>query len=75
MTTVATGPLDELKEARRRDPVMTLAAQLVGHGALAQGQMEDIRTQATRLIDEATDTAEAASLPEVSTITDWVYAP
>ena len=68
-------PVDEVQEARRRDPVVTLAAQLVEYGALTQGQIEDIKAQATGLIDEATDAAEAASLPEVSTITDWVYAP
>ncbi len=68
-------PVDEVKEARLRDPVMTLAAQLVDCGALTLDQVEDIKTQATKLVDEATAAAEGADLPDVSTMSDLVYAP
>lgn len=68
-------PVDEVQEARRRDPVVTLAALLLDCGALTEDQVKDIKAHATELINEATDTAEAASLPDVSSITDLVYAP
>ncbi len=68
-------PADEVKEARQRDPVVTLAAQLVDHGALTEQQVEDIKAQATELTDEATDAAEAANLPDISSFTNLVYAP
>ncbi len=68
-------PAEELEEARRRDPIVTLAALLVDHGALTQRQADDIKTQSTKMVDEATDAAEAANLPDVSTIHDLVYAP
>ncbi len=68
-------PAEELEEARQRDPVVTLAALLVEQGTLSQHQVNDIKSQATKLVDEATATAENARLPDVSTISDWVYAP
>ena len=67
--------VEELEEARLRDPVVTLAALLVEQGALTQRQVIDIKAQATKLVNEATDAAEAADLPDVSTIHDLVYAP
>ena len=68
-------PVEEVQEARQRDPVVTLAALLVDQGIVTQNQVEDIKAQAINLVDEATDAAEAASLPDVSTISDLVFAP
>ena len=65
---------EELEAARLRDPVITLAALLVEKGALTQEQIQEIKTQATQAIDEATDAAEAASSPDISTLYDQVYA-
>ena len=68
-------PADEVEEARQRDPVVSLAALLVEQGAITQQQVKDIKAHATELVNEATDAAEAAGLPDVSTIQDLVYAP
>ena len=68
-------PPDEVETARTRDPVVTLAAFLVEQGVLTQQQVENIKAEALQAIDEATDAAEAASLPDVSTFHDFVYAP
>ena len=68
-------PVEELEQARQRDPVLTLAALMVEHGALTEQQVTDIKAQATKSVNEATDAADAAGLPDVSTIYDLVYAP
>ena len=68
-------PADEVELARQRDPLVSLPALLIEQGAITQQQMKDIQAQATMLVDEATDAAEAAGLPDVSTIHDLVYAP
>ena len=68
-------PAEEVSEARLRDPVVTLAALLVERGALTPEQVKDVKAQAAKLVDEATDAADAAGLPDVSTIHDMVYAP
>ncbi len=67
-------PRDEVEEARLRDPVVTLAANLMEQGILTQQQVEDIAAQALSAVDEATDAAEAASPPDSSTLFDQVYA-
>ena len=68
-------PAEEVEKARQRDPVVTLAEMLIEQGALTQEQVKDIKAQATKSIDEATDAAEAASPPDASTLHDLVYAP
>ncbi len=68
-------PANEVESARRRDPVVTLAAFLIEQGALTPEQVEEIEAQAARAVNEATDAAEAASLPDDSTLHDMVYAP
>ena len=68
-------PRDEVEEAKKRDPVLTLAADLIKQGILSQQQVEDIRTRAGEAVDEATDAADAASPPDASTLRDMVYAP
>ena len=66
---------DELNDARKRDPVFTLAALLIDQGALTQERVDEIKDQARTAIDEATDTADAAGQPDVATLHDLVYAP
>ena len=68
-------PRDEVEEARKRDPVVTLTADLIQQGILTQQQVEDIQTRAIEAVDEATDAADAASPPDASTLHDMVYAP
>ena len=68
-------PASEVDEARRRDPVVTLAALLMEQGMLTQQEVNDIKSQATESVDEAIAAAEDAKLPDISTITNLVYAP
>ena len=68
-------PRDEVEEARKRDPVVTLADQLIQQGILTQAQVDDIRAEAMEQVDLATDAADAASPPDRATLYDLVYAP
>ena len=66
-------PSGEVNEARRLDPVITLGAALVEQGVLTQEQIEELKAHSQRAVNEATDAADAASPPDVSTLYDHVY--
>ena len=66
-------PVEELEEVRKRDPVARLAADMVERGFLSQNRVDEIKADALRRVDEATDAAEAASPPDAATLFDAVY--
>ncbi len=68
-------PAGEVEDARKRDPVVSLGKLLLEQGALTEQQVEEVKEQARVAIDEATDAADAAVPPQVSTLHDMVYAP
>lgn len=68
-------PADEVEAARKFDPIITIGNILIEQGTLDQKKVDDIKAQAQQAINEATDAADAAGLPDVSTIHDMVYAP
>jgi 2-oxoisovalerate dehydrogenase E1 component alpha subunit len=68
-------PADEVEIARQKDPLTSLEQRLIGQGIITQQQVDEIRAEARQAINEATDAAEAASPPPVSTLHDMVYAP
>ena len=68
-------PDGEVEEARRRDLVRTLSDYLKGAGILSDDQEAQIKEQVRMQVDRATDTAELAPFPDVSTINDNLYAP
>ena len=68
-------PKGEVEEARKRDPVATMAEDLGQRGFITQKQVEEIAAQALQEVDEATDAADATSSPDVSTLHDMVYVP
>jgi len=68
-------PREEIEAARQRDPVVTLTAYLLERGILTQQQIDDVKVQARRAVDAATDAAEAAPSPDPSTLYDHLYAP
>ena len=68
-------PKGEVEEAKKRDPVVTMAADLVQRGIITQSQVEEIAALALREVDEATDAADATSPPDGSTLHDMVYVP
>ena len=65
---------DELEAALKRDPVSILRDQLMASGVLSESDDQEIANAAMREIDEATDFAEAAPLPDPATFFDHVYA-
>ena len=67
-------PAEELEAVRQLDPVATFGATLIAQGMLSHDQSEKIKAQALREINDATDAAEAASPPDVSTLFHAVYS-
>ena len=68
-------PEGEVERARERDPVVTLARTLIEEGILTQNQVDEIAATALQATDEATDIAEASTLPDESVLHDSVYSP
>jgi len=65
---------EELEAALKRDPIKALRSQLMKSGELDEAGDAEIADAAMREIDEATDFAEAAPLPDPATFYDHVYA-
>jgi 2-oxoisovalerate dehydrogenase E1 component alpha subunit len=63
----------ELEAALARDPIAALRSHLVTSGRLSESQDEEISESARREVNEATDLAEAAPLPDPSTFAEHVY--
>jgi 2-oxoisovalerate dehydrogenase E1 component alpha subunit len=68
-------PREEVEAIRQRDPVESLGSMLVTQAFLTEQQIEDIKAEARTAVDEATDAADAAESPDVSTMYLRVYAP
>jgi 2-oxoisovalerate dehydrogenase E1 component alpha subunit len=67
-------PKEEVDALRQRDPVVTLAADLVQRAILTQAQVDEINAQAQREVDEATEAGDAAPFPDAATLYDHLYA-
>ena len=67
-------PQEELEAVRQLDPVVNFGASLIAQGMLSHDQAERIKAQALQEINDATDAAEAASPPDVSTLFHAVYS-
>ncbi|PKB58057.1 MAG: hypothetical protein BZY73_00020 [SAR202 cluster bacterium Casp-Chloro-G3] len=66
-------PAEEVENLRQRDPVITMTAYMIEQGFLTQEQVEEIDAEAKRAINEATDAADAAALPDPSTLLDNLF--
>ena len=66
-------PRDELEEARKRDPLKILAAQLRVSGALTDETDDAFRSEARRIVNEATDIVESAPYPSAQGFDQGVY--
>ncbi len=64
---------EEVEEGRRRDPIDSLQAYIQEFELLTAEQDGEMRDQARREVDAATDDAEAAPFPDPSTVYDHVY--
>ena len=63
----------ELETLRSRDPVAVLRDRLMKSGVLSEADDRQIADSAMREVEDATDTAEAAPLPDPATFGDHVY--
>ena len=67
-------PAEEIEEARKRDPLILLSGQLRETGLLTDDLDSEVRSEALRIVNEATDTVESAPYPDVADFGEHVYA-
>jgi 2-oxoisovalerate dehydrogenase E1 component alpha subunit len=66
-------PDDEVQSLRQRDPLITFPAYLIENGFLTQEQVNEIDAETKRAVNEATAAADAAALPDPSTLLDNLF--
>ena len=67
-------PAEEVAQARQRDPLVSLGRLLLEQGILTQEQVDAAAADALAVVDAATDAADSASPPDVSTLHHMVYS-
>jgi len=65
---------EEIDGWKQKDPIVRLRNKLINAGILTEESAEQIDRQAQEAIDAAVRFAEASPEPDVSTVTDYVYA-
>lgn len=65
---------EEIEDDRRRDPLRVFGAYLEGVGLLTEAKKKEIADRVKREINEATDAAESAPLPEPESGTRYVFS-
>jgi len=63
-----------LDAAHERDPVSNFGAELIARGIITPEKSDEIKAEALKAINQATDAADAANLPDPSTMWDRVYS-
>ena len=66
-------PPEELEKARKRDPLKILATQLREPGALTDEMDDAFRSEARRIVNDATDIVESAPYPSAQGFDRGVY--
>jgi 2-oxoisovalerate dehydrogenase E1 component len=66
---------EERTSDAERDPVKRFGALLVDEGILTQGELQQIKDDVDREVNEATDIALAGQQPAPETVTDFIYSP
>lgn len=66
---------EEVALDRKHDGIHRFRRYLQEHGILSADQERRMRDRITAMIDDATDYAESAPLPDASTVLDHVYGP
>lgn len=66
--------MTEIEEAKKRDPLLLLKNQLETNNLINQAEDDIIRDEARRLVDEATEAAEAADYPDTNEFDKHVYS-
>ncbi len=67
-------PENEVEQARLRDPLVSFGNLLLENGVMTQQEIDEAATNALATVDAATDAADNASPPDVSTLQDMVYS-
>ena len=67
-------PPEEVEQARLRDPLVSLGNLLVENGIMTQQQLDATASEALDAVDAATDAADVANPPDVSTLHYMVYS-
>ena len=67
-------PPEEVEQARLRDPLVSLGNLLIENGIMTQEQLDATASEALDAVDAATDAADVASPPDVSTLHHMVYS-
>lgn len=66
---------EERTSDMERDPVKKFGALIIDEGFITQDELQQIKNEIDREVNEATDIALAAAQPDPSTATDFVYSP
>jgi 2-oxoisovalerate dehydrogenase E1 component alpha subunit len=67
-------PQSELRNLRQHDPIVRFAQYLHEHDLLSEAEEQQLRTELQTIVEEATEAAEQAPLPEPETLYDHIYA-
>jgi pyruvate dehydrogenase E1 component alpha subunit len=65
---------DEVDEWRKKDPILLFRRQLVDAGILSDSEAGEIDLETQTVIEAAVAFAEAAPEPDISSLTEYVYA-
>ncbi|HEU4797758.1 MAG TPA: thiamine pyrophosphate-dependent enzyme, partial [bacterium] len=66
-------PKDEIEADRVRDPMRVFGTYLEGAGLLTDAKRKEIADRVKRDIDEATDSADRAPMPEPESAARYVF--
>ncbi len=64
---------EEVEEWQRKDPVETFAARLVDEKVLSEKEVEEIRAETDRIVNEAVEFADASPEPELDSLYEHLY--
>lgn len=63
-----------IEEGRRKDPILRCEAYLLTHGICVQEEIEELKAQGVRAIDDAVEFAEQSPYPKPEEALEGVYA-
>jgi pyruvate dehydrogenase E1 component alpha subunit len=64
---------EEVEEWQQKDPVETFAARLVDEKVLSEKEVEEIRAETDRIVNEAVEFADASPEPELDSLYEHLY--
>jgi len=65
---------EDIAGSKHRDPVQVFTNELEAWGVLTPARRQDIAARIRREVDQGTEIAEAAPMPDPATVTRFVYA-